>query len=344
MRIRIAHLTSVLSLAGLALFGAPAATGAQPDVLDSVLSVDLTAHTATFPLHRGLGPDGRPAWYVLTEASDAEVAERLGVNTAAKLKNALGTRAVQHVRRRGGVLRFAGTVDFTPGHVLRPGATVFPPAVATPGSVGDRAYSPLVTTGDGVVLNAEQVANSSGVHDKVVSINRVAGRVTMKLTAGWAGGRRVLYLSTDSSERVAATLEESTYAPRLAAAPRVADDDTDTSARTGLVAVVNGVARRGAADRQGLVSAIRGQGDPLNVLQWGATAVQYSPLWDVHPALWTDASIAGGERQLLAGFSEVAGAVGDGGLVSAGEGPRNRRLKGLRAAGSVVNCPIIVTF
>lgn len=344
MRILIAHLTSALSLAGMTLLGAPPATGAQPDVLDSVLSVDLTAHTATFPLHRGLGPDGRVTWYVLTEASDSEVAERLRVNTAPKLANALGTRAVQQVKRRDGLLRFTGTVDFAPRHVLRPGPTVFPPAVARPGSVGDPAYSPLVTTGDGVVLNAEQVANASGVHDKVVSINRDARRVTLKLTAGWAGGHRVLYLSTDSSDRVAATLEESTYAPRLAAAPGVADDDTNTSARTGLVAVVNGVARRGAEHRQGLVSAIRGQGDPLNVLQWGATAVQYSPLWDVHPTLWTDASIAGGERRLLTGFSEVAGAVGDGNLVGAGEGPGNRRLNGLRAAGLVVNCPIIVSF
>jgi hypothetical protein len=344
MRVLIAHLTSAVSLAGMTLLGAPTATGAPPDVLDSVLSVDLAGHTATFPLHRGLGPDGRTTWYVLTEASDPEVAERLGVNTAPKLANALGTGAVQQVKRRGGLLRFTGTVDFTPRHALRPGPTVFPPAVARPGSVGDPAYSPLVTTGDGVVLNAEQVANASGVHDKVVSINRDARRVTLKLTAGWAGGHRVLYLSTDSSDRVAATLEESTYAPRLAAAPGVADDDTDTSARTGLVAVVNGVARRGAPHRQGLVSAIRGQGDPLNVLQWGATAVQYSPLWDVHPALWTDASIAGGDRQLVAGFSEVAGAVGDGSLVSAAEGPRNRRLNGLRAAGLVVNCPIIVSF
>ena len=36
--------------------------------------------------------------------------------------------------------------------------------------MGDAAYSPLITTGNGVVPDAAQVADASGVHDSVVSI------------------------------------------------------------------------------------------------------------------------------------------------------------------------------
>jgi hypothetical protein len=343
IHIRTASVAAVLSLLTIVLLASPGVAG-EPRIMPSVLSVDVVAGTATFPLHKGIAPDGTPVWYVVTEASDREIAERLGVNAAPKLANALGTRAVQRVRRMHGRLRFRGTVDFTPEHTLTPGPTVFPPATANPGSVADPSYTPLVTTGDGVVLNAEQIANSSGLHDKVVAIDRAARRVTLQLTQGWARGDRVLYLSTDSSDEVAATLEASTYAPRLAASPGVASDDPASSARTGLVAVVNGVADRRSVDRQGLVSAILGQGDPLNILQWGPTAGQYSPLWDVHPAVWTDAAVRTGDRALLTGFSEVANAVGRGDVVSAAQGPANTHIGGLRAAGLVVNCPIVVTF
>jgi hypothetical protein len=343
IHIATAPVAAVLSLLTLGFLGSPGVAGG-PRIMPSVLSVDVAARTATFPLHKGVAPDGTPTWYVVTEASDRETAERLGVNAAPKLANALGTRAVQRVRRTHGLLRFRGTVDFAPEHTLTPGRTVFPPAIATPGSVADRAYSPLVTTGDGVVLNAEQVANPSGLHDKVVAIDRSARRVTLQLTEGWVRGDRVLYLSTDSSDKVAATLEASTYAPRLAASPGVANDDPASSARTGLVAVVNGVADRRSAERQGLVSAILGQGDPLNILQWGPTAGQYSPLWDVHPAVWTDVAVRAGDRALLTGFPDVANAVGSADLVSAAQGPANTRIEGLRAADLVVNCPIVVSF
>lgn len=345
MRITRLYVATAVLVSPVAVLGAGPALANQPDAMSSVMSVDLRARTATFPLHKGVAPDGSTTWYVVTEASDPEVAQRLGVNTAGKLVNALGTRAVQRVQRTPqGRLRFSGTVDFTPEHVLTPGPAVFPPSAAEPGSLADAGYSPLVTTGNGVVLNTEQVANSSGLHDKVVAIDRPARRVTLQLTDGVAGGKRVLYLSTDASDPVVATLEASTYAPRLALAPGVADDDPATSARTGLVAVVNGVADPASPHRQGLVSAVLGQGDPLNILQWGATANQYSPLWDVHPAIWTDRVVDAGDRRRLTGFSQVARAVNRDDLASAADGPANPRLHGLRAAGIVVNCPIVVSF
>ena len=113
----------------------------------------------------------------MTESSNQEQAERLGVNFAPKLANALGTAAVQNVRlvnaqtgrpsparpslkSRGVVLEFDGTVDFSPERIVVPGPTGFPPVQFQAGAVGDSNYSPLITLGDGVVLNASQVANA----------------------------------------------------------------------------------------------------------------------------------------------------------------------------------------
>ena len=48
-------------------------------------------------------------------------AERRGLIWAPKLSNALGTAAVQRVRRDNGVVNFSGTVDFEPTWVVRTG-------------------------------------------------------------------------------------------------------------------------------------------------------------------------------------------------------------------------------
>lgn len=335
-----ATVISVLLAATAALAAAP--SGA--DSLPSAIKIDRAEKTATLPLFEGRTAGGQKTWYVVTESSNRADAARRGVNHAPKLKNALDTKAVQRVTVRNGTVRFPGTVDFRPVRKVVAGPTGFPPRVARPGSVGGARYSPLISANGRTVLNAEQVANNTGRHDKVVRINFKTKRVTVELTEGRQGGKRVLYLSTDASDRTAATLEASTYAPNLNAAPGVANDDADVSARTGLVAVVNGATGANDPQRQGLSSAILDGRDPLNILQWPATHPRYSPLWDVHPAVWTDAAIAREERRRLADFSEVANAVADGQVVSGGGGPANERLDGLRAGGFVVNCPIIVEF
>jgi hypothetical protein len=86
--------------------------------------------------------------------------------------------AVQAVQLVGGQVHFAGTVDFSPERMLMPGPTGFPPALALPGAIGDADYSPLISTGDGIVLNAPQVANISGFNDSVVSIDLSFGNVS----------------------------------------------------------------------------------------------------------------------------------------------------------------------
>jgi hypothetical protein len=346
-------LTALLPLALLLVFSSFSNGGSQPVFplqnpqifLTSAVHFDAVEETITLPLFKGVLPNGETTWYIITDASDLDAAERLGVNWSPKLANALGTAAVQSVVVSGDLVQFKGTVDFAPVSVLVPGATVFPPATAVPGSTGDADYSPLLTKGDGVVFNAPQVANGTGLHEKVVSISFEKMLVTLRLTPGLYHGKGILYLATDASDPVAATLEGSTFAPNMDAAPGLASNDPKTSARAAIVPIVNGQTGVGNPDRQGLVSAILGEGSPLNVTEIhprnrGEIPI-YSPLWDVHPAVWTDAAIAAGERVLVEHHAEFSRLVTDGLLVSGGSGPANPELGGLKAAGFIVNCPVM---
>jgi hypothetical protein len=89
------------------------------------------------------------------------------------------------------------------------------------------------------------------------------------------------------------------------------------------------------------VSAILGEGSPLNITRRHPGAEEYSPLWDVHPGVWTDGAIAAGERMLFDHHADVADAVQNGMILSGGLGPMNPDLGGLRAAGFIVNCPVM---
>jgi hypothetical protein len=102
--------------------------------------------------------------------------------------NARGTAAVQRGHFDHGLLVFSGTVNFGLHHVLVPGPNGFPPAAYAPGAAGDASYSPLVDVvenGHDVVLNAPQVANSTGTSGSVVSIDYGHRTVTLSLLAGW---------------------------------------------------------------------------------------------------------------------------------------------------------------
>ena len=60
----------------------------------SALAVDFTYRnaTVTLPLFRGLSPDGKDVFFIITDASDFEVARRMGVNYSPKLAEAIGAR------------------------------------------------------------------------------------------------------------------------------------------------------------------------------------------------------------------------------------------------------------
>jgi len=236
--------------------------------------------------------------------------------------------------RADGTVNFPATVDFAPVHTVQGTAgTGFPPIQAAPGSVGEPGYTPLIQLPNGTIENAPQIGNGSGWHDKVISVDVERGVVTLQETSGEQGGRPVRYVSTDASDSAIAALEGSTFAPALAAAPFAGGDGTD-SARASLAAFVNGQTGTRNPNRQGVNSALLGEGDPLNVLAWNPGQGRYSPLWDVHPAAWTAAAIEAGRNVRQTDFFKVAH-LADDGLVVGGFGGR------FRAVDVVVNCPIV---
>jgi hypothetical protein len=304
-------------------------------------AVEHSDGTVTLPLYVGKS-HGSTVYYIVLDSSDGNTAQQMGINTSQKLANARNTAAVQAVTVTGGVTSFPATVDFSPAHVLSaPGP--FPPAQFAPGSIGESGYSPFIQLPSGVVLNAPQIArdqNGDGhidllteAGDKVVSIDTTHLFVTLRETNGFSGGKAVRYISTDSSDLLAASLEGATYAPALNAAPRAGDDST-ASSRAALAAFVNGQIGPQNPKRQGLNSAVAGDGDPLNVLAWTPNQGRYSPMWDVHLARWTDATVAAGQNLRQTDFGTVGG-LADHGQITAPDG------SAFGASGFVVNCPII---
>lgn len=242
---------------------APSGKGAEL-FIRSARNLDLAAETVTLPLFKGRAPGGGgDAWYVITESSDRDDAEVRGVNPAPKLMNALGTAAVQTVAVVDGLIQFSGTVDFSPERIVVPSRPDgFPPLQAEPGAVGDGVYSPLITLGDGIVLNASQIANATGLHDSVVAIDYAGRSVTLRLLRGFYDGHRIIYLWMDSSLPLLAAIEASNVAPNPDAAPGIASDDPKTSAREAIIPIVNGPRGVGKSRASGIGVRPSGRGRP----------------------------------------------------------------------------------
>jgi hypothetical protein len=337
-----------------------------PNQLESAIAIDKVNHTVTLPLYKGAFGDER-VWYVLTDTSDLQEAARLGINWSPKLANGLGTAAVQHatlspasgsgVLDSRSVVHFQGTVDFSGQRVVIPGPDFFPVLAGThAGPVGDARYSPLFSFGNGIVYNGEQIANSTGVHPKVLSIDFGHRMATLRMTEGRYLDRQVLYLSTDASDTVVGALENATFAPNLGAAPERGSDfcvNSPNSASEAIIPIVNGQLGVNNPQRQGLQSAVAGQGDPLNIIREEpecsnpadpevCSALQYSPLWDATPVAWTQAAIDSGRRVRIGSHETVEQLFNDGWLVNAnptGPSQQDPEIFGLRALGVVIDCP-----
>jgi hypothetical protein len=308
-------------------------------------AVENAGNTATFPLYRGTS-QGKTVWYVVLDSSNGNDASAQGVNTSQKLANARGTTAVQRVKLVNGAVDFPASVDFSPQHIVS-APSGFPPSAFQAGAVGQVvngvAYSPLIELPNGTIENAPQIAfdaNGDGsidlateAADKVVSLDVANRRVTYRETNGFARGKPVKYVSTDSSNPLAAALEDATLAPALDAAPFAGGDGTD-SARATLVAFVNGQTGAANPNRQGLNSAVADGVDPLNVLAWRPTQGRYSPLWDVHLAQWSAQAVAAGANTRQTEVEAVEQLVESGTITAPGGTP-------FGASGFIVDCPIV---
>src|SRR5262249_36975224 len=259
-------------------------------------AVEPPDRPVALPPHRGTS-HGQTVYYIITDASDGNVASALGVNTSQKLANAANTPAVQQVTYNAdGTLNFPATVDFSPVRQLVPGSpSAFPPSVAQPGAVGEAGYSPLIPLPTGIVEDAPQLPNPSGQADKVVSLDTAHLLVTYRETDGFQGGKALRYLSTESSSPVAAAIEDVTYTPALDHAPRVGDDSS-ASSRATLIGFTNGQTGATNPQRQGLTSTLVDGLAPLNLLRWNPSQGRCSPLWDVNLAEWTPATVANGQN------------------------------------------------
>ncbi|MBW4583322.1 MAG: hypothetical protein KME42_27465 [Tildeniella nuda ZEHNDER 1965/U140] len=324
--------------------------------LKSALAVNFTPGkaTVTLPLFKGRSPKGEPVYYIITEASDFNVAKKLGINFAPKMKNAIGSAGAQTVTMNGGLIQFKGNVDFSPEYQVEPGSpNPFPPKVAKPGAIGDAQWSSMVVMPSQVVLNVQMVHNGSGSHDRLIALDLKKQTVTMSILDGFQGGKQYFYhLVTDVSAEVPSVLEKGVFAPRLANLPEIGKSRaTDRSALLGFSPVLNGITDTRTGQDQGFTASLANGGiDPINIFPIPpsnddrSAANNYSPLWDAHVNMWTDAAIKANKVRRITSFEDLKGLVEAGLVTSASinpEGPGNPWLFGLRPTQAIINCPVI---
>lgn len=344
----------------------PAPSSVNPAFLGPVkllqsARIDEEAGTATLPLRQGRMASGESVWYIITDVSDAGIAELFGVNYSRKLIYADIERGVRDAKIDGtGTVVFErGAVDFAPKLNITPGEApnFFPPAAAQPGSVGDEFYTPLfqLTNGAGTVIynapvlaynaNAETLngmcdgnPNYDIVHDKVTAICPRDGTVTVRLTLGYSFAKPVWYASFDANNAVAATLEQSTLTPVYDALGIRLEDAVIGSGLERLLIVTNGPTGGENPDRQGLNSALSDGRDPINVFGGIPTYnLDYSPLWDAMLLTWSPEAIKQGYTTRLIDAFQALQYETRGHITSPEGGP-------VESSGIVINCPIFMRF
>ncbi len=290
----------------------------------------------TLPLFMGIA-NGKTFWYVITESSSQSDAKTRGINFAPKLLNVKGTPAVQAGKFQGGILQVSASVDFSPKRVLIPGSSVLPPEEYAAGSVAQAGYSPLVELPNGIVLNASHVTNATGIHDRVLQLDTLKKQVTLSLSQGFHGGKKVFYLSLEASTELPAALEAATFTPKLNGAPGTGFNKANSS-RSGIAIFTNGQTGKNNPNRQGLISALFGEGAPNNILESipdnTNAANLYSPLWDAYMSVWSVKALSGGINTVQRDF-DLLPKLASSSLITATDGSQ------WAATGFVVNCPVI---
>ena len=314
---------------------------------------DPTKANVTLPLFKGIGPSGKPTYYILTETSDFIISKIFGVNYAPKLIHGRGSDGSQEVTIKRGFIQFRGDVDFSPVRRVEPGngPFAFPPSVAEPGSIGDDEYSSLVVLPSGLVINAQIIANSTGLHDRIISIDIPRRRVTMELLDGFQGGDQFYYhLVTDATAAGPAAIELGTLAPRMAKLPAFGQSSLfEFTTFIGFSPVTNGETGADNPERQSLSSTILDDDlDPINVFPFDPDNDQeffnnYSPMWDAHLNSWTQEAIDAGLRRRIVSFEDLTALVKAGYVTSfeGSPGSPNPFVANLNYSEAMINCPVI---
>lgn len=322
----------------------------------SALAIDFTYRnaTVTLPLFRGLSPMGEPVYYIITEASDFDVAKQMGINFSPKMKRAAGTPGAQKVTVSEGVIKFKGNVDFAPEYEVVAGSPMpFPPKVAKPGAMADLEWSSLVEMPSGIVFNVQMVHNASGDHDRVKDVDLKTQTVTLSLLDGYQGGKQFYYhLVTDVSADLPAVLEKGVYAPKLGLIPQIGKSaPSDKSALLGFSPVLNGITDTKTEQDQGFTTSLANGGiDPINIFPIRpdndnpSETNNYSPMWDAHVNMWTEAAVKDKKVRRITSFEDLKGLIEAGMVTSAminPPGPGNPFMFGLRPTNAIINCPVI---
>lgn len=342
--------------------------------IPSVTGVDLrlvseenpSGPTARIPMFRGLDPAGNSVDYIITEASDREVASLMGIIFAPRMSLPRGTPGLQEVTISNGIMQFEGTVDFSPTRFVTPGdptipgtpneitGSAFPPADLNPGAVADAAWSSQVMLPSGLVLNAQIVANATGIHDRIpdsgqddqsnTNLDRTNRFVVMQLLDGWQDDRRnYFHFVTDASVPDAAAIELGVFAPTVGLLPSAGVFPEET--RLGFAPSANGIPDPSGNLGQGLnIATIDQAVDPVNVFPIQPTDPRYTPMWDAHIYMWTADAIENDKRRIVTSIDDLEGLFEEG-LVEnffANNGPENDFIAGLMPTNAIINCPVIM--
>ncbi len=294
--------------------------------------------------------------------------KKLGVIFSPRMAEAIGSGGEQNAYwTRRGRLVFEGSVDFSPKRSLVPGAANgllfgFPPAEVNPGAIADSKWSSYVVLPSGVVINAQMVANSTGIHDRIPhpdgngpaqedDLNNPnfapdQASVVMQLLDGWQDGKPYYFhIVTDTSDPGPATIELGVFAPRLANLPTfglfpggsmlpfspTANGRTIDTDGFG----VQGLNAASLSDRQ--------VQDPTNTFPIDPRDERYAPMWDAHV---TEFTIPETDRPILRSFDQINELLADGTLIpfrgNANPSPLANSLSDLlTATGAIINCPVI---
>ena len=341
--------------------------------MPSVTGVDLnllsdsnpSGPTGRLPMFEGRDPDGNPVDFIITEASDLAVAEMMGIVYAPRLADVADSAGAQLVTIENGIIEFPGTVDFSPTRSVTPGdpnategpnsitRSEFPPAAVQPGAVGDDEWSSLVVLPSGLVVNAQLMANATGIHDRIPdsgqddqnnpNLDRVNRFVVLQLLDGWQDDERYYFhIVTDASVPDAASIELGVFAPRVGLIPTAGVFPED--GRLPFSPNVNGVFD-GPEGSQGLnVSATDQTIDPVNVFPIDPIDPRFSPMWDVHLSMWTSEAIDNDLRRVITSVDDLAGLIDEGLIVNfvGNDGPENDFIAGLMPANAIINCPVLL--